>query len=703
MSRGETRRRTTLPVVLAVLGCVAATAAEAQTPAAGEGGAAGDAAGLGPAGTLAAYRSVREGSVHRFTLDYRGGARVRLGGSAGGEGGTEGAPAAATQHEVHVRGTWVMRVYRRADDGSGLVGWALASPRVTVRQAVQGLPEPDPPDRGALEDQLGREVLVRLSAGGGAEALLVPPGLPPLVEAFWKQWADQVLLRLPDGGAREAWTARGDDRVGRYRDAYRLTGGGEIRRVREAYRSLHLVRSRDGPAAGPGLRPPSDASVASESRYQVNPGPGWLASGSGHLVVQAAREGTGGAPAVTVARSFRFVFDSLERRDAASLRRELADRHGVGRPSALPGPLEVTAPGEPATARTRGEQARTDGGAGGEGRPPAELLQGLEAALAGGDGARAARLRARLRERLARDPELVAAVDRRAAGAETSPGLQGVLLDLLAKAGTPPAQSALADWVRGRGAPPAVRRRALLALVHLDRPSDELYERVREVSEEDDAPAAVRRQALRMFGALTSRRDVRSFGPEGPVELLERLEEVASSADSAATRRAALHALGNTRLPTAVGPIRDVVAEAPPGAPVLEAAVAALGHVPSTTAVDALVALADARPDAPVVQQRVVAALAVKVESAGPEGRRKIRRELERSLRSSPHVEVRLQVVSHYVERLRATGDRHARSVLETAAAENSSRRVRERAGEALGRIDGRPADAEAEGADGRR
>jgi hypothetical protein len=698
MSVGAWRSAAASAAVAAGCCLLGVAAASAQAPAshdrlARDGGRAEE-----PGEAMAAYRSVPEGGVYRFTFDYRGGVRVRLPAEGGGAARGDSAPApaprgagASTQVEVHVSGTWRMRVYRRGPGGPALVGWAAPERELEVRQDADGLPSPAAPDEDELQAQLGREVLLRIGPGGEVVAILMPRGLHPLVESIWKEWSDVAVLRAPPDSAPVTWTAEGDDAVGAYRDRYREPGGGVVVRTRETYRLADALpgaaAGRDAGGAGlDGAEPaPRPLRVESENRYEVDPNRGYLASGEGTLVAEGEFSEAEGAPEVLVARTFRFAHDSFERRDPADLRRELADRHGVDGTDALGEVLATTTPAEPAGRRDAGGIADGRREAAGARSVPEELAR-LESSLDATDAAGAPeRAAARLRRALVAEPEAASAVEARLDRVElsASPRLRGLLLDALAGAGTPEAQAALARRIE-RSRTPAAARRTLLAAGRVERPSDELYERVRELSEDEDVPPAVRREALRAFGALTSGRDVRSFGPEGPVDLLDRLGGLASSADATATRRAALHALGSSGLPTAVGPIRDATSDDGAGPAVVEAAVAALEQLPSTASVDALASLASSRPDAPAVEHRVVSALADKAGSPDPAVAHAARDHLHDVLRESGRVEVRLQALDYWIGRLvRGDGGR-ARYVVERAARDDPAAPVRERAREAL-------------------
>lgn len=662
-----------------------------------------EAAAAQPASAVEAYRSLRQGAVYRFTFDYRGGTRVQLpasparGGAADTarraderaaepDSGRAAGPAASTFLEAHVTGTWRMRVYRWDHRGGGLLGWAAPSAQVTLRHGSEGLPDRSLPDEQRMEEQLAREVLLQIGPSGRVETMLLPRDLHPFVEAFWKRWADRALLRLPGDSGRTQWRSEGRERLGRYRDVYRTEEGGEIVRRRDAYLSLRTeaatpvaVAQKDRERALPAA---AERRLRAESRYQVHPDHGYLATGSGTLALEIRPGGGPSAPRMLVVHAFELAPEGFEQREAAAVRTELAERYGVGGVDEMPHVLESTGPAEPADGAGR---APAPGEASVQAlRPWAGLLDELERSLRAGDAASTATLVRQLRRHLKQDPARIDSVAARLE-ADTTVRTRGVLMDALAQAGTDPAQKALGRWIAD-GRDPATTRRALLSLTYLDNPSDDLYERVRELSGNGDAPPAVRREALRALGTLVARRGVRSFGPEGPVDVLEQLAEKAFSAESVATRRAAVHALGNTGLPTAVEPVRELASanDVRPG--VLEAAVAALELIPSGTSVDALARLAEEHPASPAVQNRIVSALISKTRTGGPAARKRAREHLTALLRGSHHMEVRLQVLEHFIARMRRGDRSRARKIVRRAAKSNSVGEVRERARQALER-----------------
>jgi len=627
-------------------------------------------------GVREVYESVAQGGVYRFTFDFRGGTRVRLPGRRTGEADTLFASEMTSAFEIQIQGTWEMKVYRWGGGDAALVGWTAPSAQVEIRRQVEGFPTGRVPNEDSLEAGLAREVLVRIAPSGKVDRLLFPEHLPALVGSFWRQWADQALLCLPADGEGTQWRVEGQGPIGHFRDQYRRAGPRELVRERERYISLNgrfpteaksnTVQRSDLP----GLH------VEGKSRYQVHPKRGYLGTGNGTLVVKSPLAGDEQGE-VLIARFFRFASSSFEQREGAALRKELLEKHEVDGLADLqnvlrPAPLDGRPEKEPAPGQ------KADGPL----TPWSGLLNDLEQSVKAGASGRASALRRQLSRHLVRDPERIEKVAGRLGAQKTSARFRGVLFTALSEAGTPEAQAVIAKWIGARGGPETTRQ-ALFSLSYVDNPSEALYDQVHQLSKDEGASSKVRHEAVRMVGVLAGRRQ-RKSSEEGADELFDLLQRLALSGEAPAMRRAAAHALGNTRLPSAVEHLREVARQAGPTASVAEAVIAALENVPGPESTRVLIDLAEKYPSPPVFQNRIISALTEKYESGREVQRERIHRHLAATLQEGKPTKLRLQVLGHYIGRLRQPSGEQAWRTVKRAAESNTSEKVRSRAQQAL-------------------
>ena len=278
-------------------------------------------------------------------------------------------------------------------------------------------------------------------------------------------------------------------------------------------------------------------------------------------------------------------------------------------PSGAPSP-QARAAGATVTVSAPSDETAAGGGEDAERRLLADRAAGLDAAAAvamvsGFDGSddETGPFLWRATGLVRLDPTAADALGAAAVAEDTPPAGRELALDVLAHAGTPPAQRALTRALSSPtlAADPPHRRLLLQRLSFVDRPDDETVAWAESLW--DDAEGPERRAAASILGAVAGHRAAAGDAATAD-RLAARLRDALATADDD-DRPALLQGLGNAARPADQSLL--VTASAAAAVRDRAAAASALRHYETAAAQDAMVALVSDRSAS--VQRRALSAL----------------------------------------------------------------------------------------------
>lgn len=359
----------------------------------------------------------QRGVAYRYALEARADTTVTL-------PELPGAGAGGVRTEVDLAGDLTLRCLGEAQGATLLA----ASLRDLTRHQLRILGADALADDAAVSATFeGQEAFVEMDARGTVRAVYFAPLAPPLFKHAMRWVLGELALTLSEDPAAAAWTAEEAGPSGRATAAYvRLDRPRSVGRTRTSYAAI-LALPDD---AQEGARQALDA----HGEASLGPGGDLQALDDDERLVVTLREGV--QPALVAVSHFH-----LAQRDTRTF--DAADVVALDRSA-----LEAHHPGERLDATPGTERQLLEGFAGH--LTLEELLDGVRVAMVTGRPARglASRATALLRLR----PELADALGALFTEGSLTYAGQGLVLDILASAGTPRAQASMRAALASRAA-----------------------------------------------------------------------------------------------------------------------------------------------------------------------------------------------------------------------------------------------------------